>query len=175
MATKKMTISMPQELYDRMARFPVTNWSRVARDEGIETKLRILEAIADSDRIAALREKAKADCSDLKAAGLEDAVSYPIEDIDYRFLREFEERAQTYIENSDPENLIAMFDQLNPSFHGNGNPAFRLRFQALEYKLGFIDGIMRIKRIADGLDISDRLVSTTKSLFEFDGKTMSAD
>ena len=174
MATKKMTISMPQELYDRMMRFPEANWSAVARNKGIEGELRILEAIADNDRVAALREKAQADFSDLQAAGLEDAPNYPIAEIDYRFLREFEERARRYIEGADPENVIAVFDQINRSFHEGDKSAFRLRFQTWEYKLGFIDGVIRPKHIADGADVSDRRPSSgTASLFPTVGKTVS--
>jgi hypothetical protein len=155
MSTKKMTISMPAELYESMARISDRNWSAIAR-RSIEQEVRICEAIAAGDRVAALREKAKADCSDVRAAGLEDAVSYPIEEISYRFLREFEARGRPYVEGGDPENLIAEFDQRNQGFHDNGDPAFRLRFQDWDYKLSFIEGVLRLKRIADGADEPER-------------------
>jgi hypothetical protein len=165
MPTKKMTVSMPEDLYTRLRRFPQANWSALCR-KTIEQELRVREAVADGDRAAALREKASSDCADVWAAGLEDALHYPIEEIDYRFLREFEEKSRDHLEASDPENLIAEFDRINRSFHDNGSPAFRLRFHKnWEYKLGFIDGLERLKRIADGLDKPN---GATDPLFESD-------
>ncbi len=174
MATKKMTLSMPEELYKRLRLFSDTNWSALCR-KTIEQELRIREAMADNDRVAALREKARADCDDVRAAGLEDALHYPIEEIDYRFLREFEGYSRAHLEGADPDNLIAVFDQINRSFHEDGPSAFRLRFpENWEYKLGFIEGIIRLKRIADGLDASeDSSVSAIKSLFYSDADTLS--
>ncbi len=162
MSTKRISISMPEDLHVRMARFD-RNWSAIAR-KSLEQEVRICEAMADADRATALREKAQADCSDVWSAGLEDATNYPIEEIDYRFLREFEERSRTYLEDSDPENLIAVFDRFNRSFHDDGSPAFRLRFQEnWDYKLGFIEGLGRLKRIADGVNVPKR---TAASLFD---------
>ena len=159
MPTKKMTVSMPEDLYTRLGRFSEANWSALCR-KAIEQELRVREAMADGDRAAALREKARADCVDVRAAGLEDALHYPIEDIDYRFLREFEARSRDYLEGSDPVNLIAEFDRINRSFHETGSPAFRLRFhESWDYKLGFIEGLGRLKRIADGLDTPDDITN----------------
>jgi hypothetical protein len=174
MATKKMTLSMPEELYKRLRLFSKANWSALCR-KAIEQELRIREAMADSDRIAALREKARADYVDVRATGLDDALHYPIEEIDYRFLREFEVRGRDYLEGCDHESLIGVLDQLNRSFHEDGSSAFRLRFpESWEYKLGFIEGITRLKRIADGFDVSeDSSVSSIKSLFDSDANTLS--
>jgi hypothetical protein len=150
MSTTKVTLSMPQEVNDRMRRFPDTNWSALFR-EALEHELRIREAIADNDRAAALRAKALADCEDVRVAGIEDAVTYPIEEIDYRFLRRLEELGRDYIECADPENLIDVFDNLNWSFKKDRTAAFRLRFpKSWDYKLGFIDGLLQLKAIADG-------------------------
>ncbi len=152
MPTKKLTVSMPQELYERMGLFTDTNWSALCR-KAIDQELRVREAITNNDRVKALREKAKADCADVKAAGLEDALQYPLEKIDYGFLRQLEELSREYVETADPDNLIGVFDRLNRSYREDGNPSFRLRYHDWNYKLSFIEGVLRLKRIADGFDV----------------------
>lgn len=173
MSTTRITVSMQQELHDRMARFD-RNWSAIAR-KSLEQEVRICEAMADLNRSAALQEKAAADCSDVRAAGLEDSLNYPIEEIEYSFLRKFEERSRGFIENADPENITDVFDRLNHGFHEDGRNAFRLRINSLEYKLGFIDGVERLKRIADGFKASERPARPVKSLFKANADTTPAN
>ena len=151
MPTKKISISMPQELHDRMKKFD-RNWSEIAR-KSLEQEVRICEAMDEQDRNAALREKARADCADVWNAGLEDALTYPIDEIEYSFLRVFEERGRDYLQAADRANWIHLFDELNTTFLQNGSKAFRLKFSdSWDYKLGFMQGLLNLKRIADGHD-----------------------
>jgi hypothetical protein len=157
MPNRKISISMPEELHERMKKFD-GSWSEIAR-RCLEQEVRIREAMADGDRNAALREKARANCADVGSAGLEDALTYPIEEIEYSFLQDFEERGRDCLESSDPVNWMAVFDELNGTF-GNGTQKFRLRFRdSSDYKLGFMQGLLNLKRIADGMD--ERTTKTT--------------
>jgi hypothetical protein len=161
MSTKVMSVSMPQELYNRIKKFE-GNWSEIAR-RSLEQEVRIREAMADGDRIAALREKAKADCADVEQTGLEDALSYPIEEINYADLRIIGDRTHTSIEDADPEIMIAVFDEINGTFTSE-TPKFRLRFpDSWGYKLGFMAGLAKLRSLADGMD-----PRTTKKTSIFD-------
>jgi post-segregation antitoxin (ccd killing protein) len=172
MSTTRISVSMPIELHERMKKFDC-NWSVMSR-ERFEQEVRIREAIADGDRIAALREKAKADCADVEKTGLEDALSYPIEEIDYADLRIIGDRTQASIEDADPVATIAVFDEINGTFT-SAKPKFRLRFRdSWEYKFGFMAGLAKLKSIADGKDETPRPTKKT-SIFDNPVNTLKED
>jgi post-segregation antitoxin (ccd killing protein) len=146
--TAIMSVSMPKALNDRMRNYD-NNWSKVARI-ALEQEVRIREAIATGDRTLALQAKAQADCSDVEHAGLLDALTYPIDEIHYKDLSILEDHTREFDSNSKQEIWVAAFDQLNKTFESS-TPKYRLKFaNSSNYRFGFMQGLLTQKRIADG-------------------------
>lgn len=136
---KAMGISLPQEMYERIQCFGSVNWSAVCRG-AIEMKLRALEAERNQNRYEELRIMAEADSEGMREKGYEDGLNYPLQDLDYRKLRELSLKVEPLIENNDPENIIDALDRMKE---------FRLSHSLWEYKLGFVDGLLRLKKISE--------------------------
>ena len=138
MTTRKMTISMPAELYAQTQKFK-RNWSKIAR-RSFEHEIRIQMAMANEDRIAALRAKAEADCVDIFNAGYEDALTYPIDKIHYADLRSIQNLFDA------GEATLDAFTK----FNSTSPQKYALKFSNnVKYVKGFVAGLCELKNIAD--------------------------
>jgi hypothetical protein len=135
---KVMGISLPETMYLRVQSFGNVNWSAVCRG-AIEQKLQILESEGDEDRRSKLRKMFAENSKEVQKDGYLDGLNYPIENLDFRALYNLVRKAEPLIEDSDPVNIVAVLDETR---------SFKLKQNSWEYKVGFIEGLMRLYEIA---------------------------
>ncbi len=136
---------------------------KVTGSGSLQDRHQVRQTIAGGNRAEALQSLAKAHSENMRAEGFYDGVNYPLEQLEYPLLGKIEERTRSYREDADPENVIDAFDQIN---RAAGSSAFQLQHpENWEYKLGFIDGLGRLK--AEAGELQKKLnAQTRKPLFE---------
>ncbi len=133
--------------------------------KNLQSKDQARMAMADDGRAKTLGKKAKADADHMWNAGLHDGLNCDVDSIDYRLLREVEERTRADREAADPENVIATFDQINR----NATSPFPLNYPGeWEYKRGFIEGLLTLADIGGGKSVAPpkNVSPAPKPLFE---------
>ncbi|MCP1167774.1 helix-turn-helix domain-containing protein [Limimaricola litoreus] len=112
--------------------------------KNLQDKAQARVAMASDGRAEKLGQMATAHQTKMWDTGLHDAMNCDVDALDYGLVRTIEERTRPYREAADPENVIAIFDDLNKVV---GSPFWLNHPGEWEYKLGFIEGLLTLSEV----------------------------
>jgi transcriptional regulator with XRE-family HTH domain len=159
----KMSEAVEALSAQKMASVYVVPQSKVTGSVSLQVRHQFSQANADGNRAEVLQALAEAHSEDMQAEGFYDGFNCPLANLDYPLLSKIEERTRNHREDADPESVIDVFDRINQAA---GAPVFQLQHpENWEYKLGFIEGLVRLKAEA-GEVLQERDAQTPKRLFE---------